>query len=126
MKPLATSAMRSSLVSCGFVLSLALLLALGGALPAAAGPPAQKAHAAAAQTRCPPLAQPLSPEQLEAGMRDARDRGFLWRISKDGRTSYLYGTIHVGRVAWMFPGPVLTDALRASDVVALELDLSDS
>jgi hypothetical protein len=38
---------------------------------------------------CPPQAQPLSVEQAAAGLRDARDRGFLWRIGRDGRVSYL-------------------------------------
>lgn len=58
-------------------------------------------------------------------MKNARDRGFLWRATKDGRTSYLYGTIHVGRVEWLFPGPEVMRAVRASDVVALELDVLD-
>jgi hypothetical protein len=58
-------------------------------------------------------------------MSQAEDHGFLWRIAKDGRTSYLYGTIHAARPAWMFPGPRTTAALEASDVLALELDLLD-
>lgn len=74
---------------------------------------------------CPPEAQPPSPAQMEEGMKNARDRGFLWRATKDGRTAYLYGTIHVGRVEWMFPGPELMRAVRASDVIALELDVLD-
>ena len=74
---------------------------------------------------CPPEARPPTPAQMKEGMKNARDRGFLWRATKDGRTSYLYGTIHVGRVEWMFPGPELLRAVRASDVVALELDVLD-
>jgi hypothetical protein len=37
---------------------------------------------------CP--ATPALPtiEQLQVGMRTARNRGFLWRISKNGRNSY--------------------------------------
>ena len=58
-------------------------------------------------------------------MTSARDRGFLWRIRKGGRTSYLYGTLHVGKIEWMFPGPAVSDAVRASDTVALELDILD-
>ena len=56
-------------------------------------------------------------------MRAARDHGFLWRISKDGRSSYLYGTLHVAKLAWMYPGPLVVQALAASDTLALELDM---
>jgi len=58
-------------------------------------------------------------------MKNARDRGFLWRVSKDGRASYLYGTIHVGRAEWLFPGPEVARAVRSSEAVALELDILD-
>ena len=74
---------------------------------------------------CPPAAQPPSPEQLRAGLRDARDHGFLWRISKDGRSSWLFGTLHVAKLAWDFPGPAQREALAASDTMALEIDLLD-
>ncbi|MFO1340542.1 MAG: TraB/GumN family protein [Burkholderiaceae bacterium] len=74
---------------------------------------------------CPPAPQVLTPEQVRAGMRDAVDHGFLWRVTKDGRSSWLYGTIHVARPSWMYPGPTVMQALAASDVVALELDLAD-
>jgi uncharacterized protein YbaP (TraB family) len=80
-----------------------------------------------AQSRvdCPPVAQSPSQEQFEAGLRNGRDRGFLWRITKDGRSSYLYGTLHVATLEWMFPGPAVTQALRSSDTIALELDVLD-
>jgi len=58
-------------------------------------------------------------------MSNAQDRGFLWRISKEGRTSFLYGTIHVAKPEWMFPGPNVMDAIRSADTVALELDMSN-
>lgn len=74
---------------------------------------------------CPPSATIPSPERIQAGMREARDHGFLWRIVKDARTSFLFGTIHVARLDWIFPGPEVAQALRASDTVALELDLLD-
>jgi uncharacterized protein len=74
---------------------------------------------------CPPVAAPLSPERFEAGLRAASDHGFLWRLIKDGRISYLYGTIHAAREEWMFPGPRIVAALAASDVLALELDVLD-
>lgn len=74
---------------------------------------------------CPPQATVLSPAQVQQGQREARDRGFLWRITRDGRSSHLYGTLHVGRWHWMFPGPQVATALAASDLVAFELDLLD-
>ncbi len=93
----------------------ALLLVLSSAL----------SDAAQAPSTCPPEARLPSPAQVEEGTKNARDRGFLWRASKDGRTSYLYGTIHVGRMDWMFPGPEVLRAARASEVIALELDVLD-
>ena len=74
---------------------------------------------------CPPTAQVPTAEQVQAQMRVARDRGFLWRVLKDGRSSYLYGTIHVATMEWMFPGPQVLAALRSTEVVAVELDLLD-
>lgn len=99
-------------------LALAALAALPLVLPLSAA-------RAAPASACPPQAAPLSQEAVAAGMRDASDHGFLWRVSKDGRTSYLYGTIHAARKAWMFPGPNVVDAMRSSDTVALELDVLD-
>lgn len=83
------------------------------------------ARAADAAPACPPAAQPLTTEALNAGVRVARDHGFLWRITKDGRSSWLYGTLHAARTEWMFPGPVTLEALRNSDLLALELDVLD-
>ena len=53
------------------------------------------------------------------------DRGFLWEITKDGRRSFLYGTVHVAKLEWDFPGPTIKAALIASHQVAVELDLTD-
>jgi hypothetical protein len=80
-------------------------------------------YAAAA---CPPALEQPAPEAVQAAMRNARDHGFLWRISKEGHTSYLYGTIHVAKFEWMFPGPQVTMAINASDTVALEMDMLDT
>ena len=77
------------------------------------------------QATCPPTAEALTPEQLQSGLRSARDRGFLWRITREGRSSWLYGTVHAAKRDWMFPGPQVTKALKASDTLALELDMLD-
>jgi uncharacterized protein YbaP (TraB family) len=81
--------------------------------------------AAQGAATCPPEARQPSPAQVEEGTRNARDRGFLWRATRDGRTSYLYGTVHVGKMDWMFPGPEVLKAARSSEVIALELDILD-
>lgn len=89
---------------------LAAWLALAG-VPAAAA--------------CPPPAPTLQSIQPEDLRRDVRDRGLLWRLEKDGRESWLYGTVHVSRVEWLVPGPRIQAALAGSDVLALELDPAD-
>jgi uncharacterized protein len=80
---------------------------------------------AAARSDCPPPLRVPTAEVVQNAMAKARDHGFLWRISKSGRTSYLYGTIHVGKLEWSFPGPLVQQALRNVDTVALELDPLD-
>jgi uncharacterized protein YbaP (TraB family) len=80
---------------------------------------------AQAPAHCPPVATPFTQDEMQAGLRSARDRGFLWRISRDGRDSWLYGTVHAAKREWMFPGPRVTQALKASDTIALELDMQD-
>ena len=77
-----------------------------------------------AKESCPAPAQAPTPEQIAEGMKNAKDRGALWKIAKDGRTSYLYGTIHIGRVDWIFPGPNLISALENTGVLAIEVDLT--
>ena len=74
----------ASLPACGPGAAALLALGLGRrrcgpALPAAAA----RARRAA---------------QWQAAQREARDVGLLWRISKDGRDSWLFGTIHVGKL----------------------------
>jgi uncharacterized protein YbaP (TraB family) len=55
----------------------------------------------------------------------ARDRGLLWRITRDGHSSWLFGTLHVGKPAWARLGPRVLAALHASDVLAVEVDPGD-
>ena len=81
--------------------------------------------AARAQADCPPTPQMPTAEQVQTLLREARDHGMLWRLERDGRVGWLYGTLHVGRQAWSAPGPRLLAALREADVVALEVDLTD-
>ncbi len=77
-----------------------------------------------AQQACPPQIKPTA-QKFEAAQKNAHDHGFLWRISKDGHDSWLYGTIHIAKFEWMFPGPQVTQALQETDTMALELDVLD-
>lgn len=96
---------------------LTMLLMVSGALFAQAN--------AANETKCPtPPPQP-SKERVTQLMESAADRGFMWRIEKNGRVSHLYGTIHINKLEWAFPGNKTVAALKASDVIALELDILD-
>ncbi|WP_219211379.1 TraB/GumN family protein [Variovorax boronicumulans] len=82
------------------------------------------ALAADAPAVCVPTVTP-SGDAVQKASGPALDRGFLWRLEKDGRSSWLYGTMHVGKPAWMSPGARVRAALRQSDILALELDLTD-
>lgn len=97
---------------------LACAMAGLAALAALASPRARAAD-------CPPPLPPLSAAQQQVAARTAPDRGFLWTLQRDGHTSYLYGTLHVGKPAWTLPGPKVAAALAASDMLALEIDPAD-
>ena len=100
----------------GFV----MLLALAGLWTA----PAMAQLQTAAQGKdCPPTAQ-FDQAVFAKAAQMARNRGFLWRIERDGHASYLYGTLHVGKAEWMAAGPDLREALGAVDTVALEVDMT--
>ena len=79
----------------------------------------------AAPLDCPPMAQPVNSDDVREGLKAARDRGFLWHAQRNQRTVWLYGTVHAAQRAWMFPGPVVLNALRESERLALELDVLD-
>ncbi|WP_256856742.1 TraB/GumN family protein [Variovorax sp. KK3] len=79
--------------------------------------------AGAALAACPPAAP--APDLSQSALAASVDRGLLWRIDKDGRSSWLYGTLHLGKVDWALPGPRVRRALLDSDTLAMELDLQD-
>jgi uncharacterized protein len=74
---------------------------------------------------CPPPVASVSPTKMQELAKNAKDRGFLWKIEKSGRTSYLYGTIHVNTLDWIMPGPKTMAAIEGSDTIAVELNLLD-
>lgn len=83
------------------------------------------AFVGAAQAGCPPAPAQPTPEQAAAWAARAPDRGLLWRITRDGHSSYLFGSLHIGRPDWAYPGPALRAAWAQTEVLAVELDPAD-
>lgn len=79
-----------------------------------------QAGAATKADACPPLVLPTP----ASAAQPAVDRGLLWKITRGGHSSYLYGTLHVGKPAWK-PGPMTSAALASSNRLALEIDPDD-
>ena len=50
------------------------------------------------------------------------DRGLFWKVEKDGRTSYLLGTVHVWKREWLPLNPTIEKAFADSKTLAVELD----
>lgn len=96
-----------------------------GAACAVSALSAVMAQADSNRPACPPAPVPFSAEELQAATVSAQDHGLLWRLDKEGRSSYLYGTIHVARREWALPGPVVRTALQSVDRAAFELNLLD-
>jgi len=84
-------------------------------------------HVGSAETpSCPPAAvQKPDQARLNSAAKNAKDHGFLWRVTKGEQVSYLYGTIHLATFEGMFPGPLTRKALLQADTIALELDMAD-
>ena len=79
-----------------------------------------------AQGACPSATASSVQAQISQAKQAAQNRGFLWRVRKADQWFYLYGTIHVAKTEWTYPGPALVRALRSSDQLVLELNLTDS
>jgi hypothetical protein len=60
----------------------------------------------AAPPDCPPPAAAPDTQRIVSATRDAKDRGYLWRIRRDGRTSYL--------ALFNFSGKSVTRAINLS------------
>lgn len=93
------------------------VLALGCSVPLWAG--------AALPDACPPQATPPTRELIVKAQQQAADRGILWRISRSGRDSFLYGTMHAGRAEWLALGPRTDAALGRTGALALEINVTD-
>lgn len=111
----------------GAMLAFLVAAVVAAPAPGPSAPTAQpdKAAVPTEARSCPPPPPNPTAAQLQTLQREALDHGLLWRLQRDGRTSYLYGTLHVGRLEWVAPGPQLSAALRETDTLALELDPGD-
>ena len=76
-------------------------------------------------SNCPPPPAIPTADEVQAMVKRAKDRGFLWKYEKGANTGYLYGSIHLGRREWIVPGPKTMAALQTAGVIALELDILD-
>jgi hypothetical protein len=81
-----------------------------------------RAEAQSSGNTCPP--PPMLPEQQMAYIEKmpAKNAGFLWQVEKDGRTSWLYGTMHLNHIDYAKPGPQIMTRVRNSDVLAVEIN----
>ncbi len=50
------------------------------------------------------------------------DRGLFWKVEKDGRTSYLLGTVHAWKREWLPLNPTIEKAFADSKTLAVEVD----
>lgn len=90
-----------------------------------AGALSSLSFAATPAPNCPPPPVAPEPAKIAELARQAVDRGFLWKIEKEGRTSYLFGSIHVNSLEWMIPGRETLTAVKNSDLIAVEIDPLD-
>jgi uncharacterized protein YbaP (TraB family) len=95
----------------------AMALALLTGLSMAAEPAAEPAAS------CPPPFSPPTPAEVQAMAPHMQDRGLLWRVQDGERTSWLYGTLHVGKREWILPGRTIVRSMYGADLLALELDV---
>lgn len=65
----------------------------------------------------------MSQEEVLALVKASPDRGFMWKASKAGHVSFLYGTVHVAEPKKSLPGPQVIGAMQATDTMAVELDV---
>ena len=57
-----------------------------------------------------------------AGVAAQADRGLFWKIERDGRTSYLFGTVHVWKREWLPLNPRIEKAFVDAKTLAVEFD----
>jgi uncharacterized protein len=87
---------------------------------------AQSVALAQTQQNCPPAPLPVEQAMEYIAKTPAKNAGFLWRIEKDGRTSWLYGTMHWMHIDYAKPGMQIMLGMRNTDVLAVEVNTYDA
>ena len=116
------------LFKCGLAaLGMAASLGAGwaNAAPAQSDPLQDVPLPMQASPACPAKASMPTAAELQKLAPLARDRGLLWRVRHQGRTSWLYGTVHLSKLDWVVPGPSIVSALKGVDKLALEINVMD-
>lgn len=80
------------------------------------------AQVPASDKNCPPPLMPLEQQMAYVTNSVAKNAGYLWRAEKDGRTSWLYGTMHLNHIDYAKPGSQVMMGMRNSDLLALEIN----
>ena len=52
------------------------------------------------------------------------DRGLFWKVEKDGKTSYLLGTVHVWKREWLPLNPAIEKAFAEARTLSVEADVA--
>jgi uncharacterized protein YbaP (TraB family) len=71
---------------------------------------------------CPARPLPLEQARDYIEKTPAKNAGLLWRVEKSGRTSWLYGTMHLMHIDYAKPGPQIMMGMRSSDILAVEIN----
>jgi uncharacterized protein len=103
----------------GLLVTLVALASAGAACRKAREPAPSSALAPA------PTAPAVDPWQGAAREKDPLPRPFLWTAEKDGATTYLLGTMHVGVDPETRLPQLVWDKLEASAAFAMETDVTD-
>jgi uncharacterized protein len=74
---------------------------------------------------CPARPLPLEQARDYIEKTPAINAGLLWRVEKSGRTSWLYGTLHLMHIDYAKPGTQIMMGMRASDVLAVEINFHE-
>jgi uncharacterized protein YbaP (TraB family) len=80
---------------------------------------------AAAAADSGPLGQAGSDSGAMASAASGRNKGALYKVTREGQVAYLFGTIHAGEASLYPLAPEIARALAGADELVLELDTRD-
>jgi uncharacterized protein YbaP (TraB family) len=52
------------------------------------------------------------------------DRGLIWKVEKDGRAHYVFGTVHGWKAQWLPLNPTIEKAFADATTLAVEVDVT--